>query len=63
MVGLSNYRERGIPVNVSHDKNLCDFYFPGIVKKGQTVVGISASGADHKNAKEVTESIKDLMNG
>ena len=35
-------RERKIPVNVSHDKTLCDFYFPGVVQKDKVVVGVTA---------------------
>lgn len=55
-------KERGIPVNVSHDKELCDFYFPGVVQKENVVIGVTASGKDHKEAREVTERIRDLLN-
>ena len=54
-------RERGILVNVSSDKELCDFYFPGIVMQGETVVGVSASGQDHKKARRVRERIQDIL--
>ena len=54
-------REKGIPVNTSHDKDLCDFYFPGVVQKENVVVGVTASGKDHKQAKEVTEKIREAL--
>jgi len=50
-------RDADIPVNVSSDRSLCDFYFPGIVRNGNIVVGITASGADHHKVKELRERI------
>ncbi|POP33346.1 bifunctional precorrin-2 dehydrogenase/sirohydrochlorin ferrochelatase [Lactonifactor longoviformis] len=47
----------GILVNVISDKNKCDFYFPGIVHRDEIVIGVSASGKDHKKAKKVREDI------
>ena len=54
-------RERGILVNVSSDKELCDFYFPGIVRQGETVIGVNASGKDHKKARRVRERIEEIL--
>ena len=54
-------KEKRIPVNTSHDKDLCDFYFPGVVQKENVVVGVTASGKDHKQAKEVTEKIREAL--
>lgn len=54
-------RERHIPVNAASDKSLCDFYFPGIARKDRLVVGITASGADHKAARQTTEAIRRLL--
>ena len=54
-------RQKGILVNVSSDKNLCDFYFPGIVRQGDTVIGITASGKDHAKAKRVRERIQEIL--
>lgn len=54
-------KEKKIPVNTSHDKDLCDFYFPGVVQKENVVVGVTASGKDHKQAKEVTEKIREVL--
>ena len=49
-------KNEGIIVNAASDKSLCDFYFPGIVKKDSMVVGISASGTAHKKAHLVREA-------
>ena len=54
-------RQRGITVNVSSDKDLCDFYFPGIVEQGETLIGVSASGKDHRKAKKVRERIQEIL--
>ena len=54
-------RERHIPVNVSSQKELCDFYFPGLAVKGELVAGVTAGGTDHQKAREVTEKIRSLF--
>ena len=54
-------REKGILVNAASDRELCDFYFPGIVRQGETVVGVSASGDDHKKARKVRERIQEVL--
>lgn len=50
-------QEKGILVNVASDKELCSFYFPGIVQKEDVVIGITASGKDHRKAREIREKI------
>ncbi len=50
--------ERGILVNAVHNQNLCDFYFPGIVRKDSLVAGITACGSNHVAAKEATALIR-----
>ncbi|MBR7088435.1 MAG: bifunctional precorrin-2 dehydrogenase/sirohydrochlorin ferrochelatase [Mogibacterium sp.] len=54
-------RRKGILVNVASDESLCDFYFPGIARKDPLVVGITASGEDHKMAAEATAYFKKLL--
>ena len=54
-------REKGILVNAASDRELCDFYFPGIVRQGETVVGVSTSGNDHKKARRVRERIQEIL--
>lgn len=51
----------GIQVNVYSDKNKCDFFFPGIVKKDHVVVGVTASGKDRKEAKTAAGKIKEIL--
>lgn len=54
-------RRNNIAVNVASDKELCDFFFPGIVQQGDTVIGVNASGKDHKKAKRVRERIQEVL--
>lgn len=54
-------RRKGIPVNAAGDKSRCDFYFPGIARKDPLVVGVTASGEDHKMAAEATAYFKRLL--
>lgn len=54
-------RKQGILVNVCSDKQKCDFYFPGIAMKDQVVIGITASGKDHKRAKALVEQIRSIL--
>ena len=54
-------KEEGIYVNVADDKNKCDFYFPGIYTHDEVVVGITASGLNHKRARKVRVAIQEAM--
>ena len=54
-------RAKQIPVNVSSDKTLCDFYFPGVARRDSVVVGVTASGTDHAAARKVTEAIRRML--
>ena len=54
-------KEEGIYVNIADDKSKCDFYFPGVFMKDEVVVGITASGLDHKKAKRVREEIENAL--
>lgn len=51
----------GIMVNVISDRTLCDFHFPGIVKRDNLVVGVNAGGEGHSLAKTVREKIDKLL--
>lgn len=50
-------KQRAITVNVCSDGSLCDFYFPGVVRRGDVVVGVTASNTDHALAKTVRQRI------
>ena len=54
-------KEQGIYVNVADDKSKCDFYFPGIYMQDEVVVGITASGLNHKKARRVRVAIQEAM--
>ena len=58
---VKDCRELGIPVNNASDKELCDFYFPGLARKEDLVAGVTASGTDHKKAAEFTAALRRLM--
>lgn len=51
----------GITVNVCSDKSKCDFYFPGIAQKENVVVGVTATGMNHKMAKDVVEKVRQIL--
>lgn len=51
----------GIQVNVCSDKNKCDFYFPGVIHDDNVVVGVTASGTDHHQAKVVREKLEKAL--
>lgn len=51
----------GILVNISSDKNKCDFYFPGIAQKGNLVIGVTASGENHKEARAAVEKVRSML--
>ncbi|MCD8153992.1 MAG: bifunctional precorrin-2 dehydrogenase/sirohydrochlorin ferrochelatase [Clostridiales bacterium] len=54
-------KQEGIYVNVASDREKCDFYFPGIFIEEEVVVGITASGIDHKKARRVREEIQKAL--
>ena len=54
-------RRRGILVNVTSDKALCDFYFPGVAMDGGVVIGVTAGGQDHRRARAVTERVRECL--
>lgn len=54
-------RTRGIWVNAASDRGKCDFYFPGVARRDNIVVGVTASGADHAAARVTTEAIRKLL--
>ena len=53
--------QRGIPVNVSHKKELCDYYFPAVVVKYYVTVGITSGGQSHMQVKKIREQIENAL--
>lgn len=60
---VQHCRTQGIPVNHAGDKTQCDFFFPGIARQAHLVVGVTAGGKDHRQARRLTERIKKLLQG
>ena len=54
-------REKGIPVNVSDNRELCDFYFPSVVMTDDAVIGISSGGEDPGRTKELRRKIEETL--
>ena len=51
-------RNRGILVNVADDPELCTFFVPAMVRRGDFVIGISTSGKSPALAKRARESLE-----
>ncbi|HWQ30325.1 MAG TPA: NAD(P)-dependent oxidoreductase [Negativicutes bacterium] len=51
-------RVLGIPVSVADSKELCTFYFLGIVRKDNLVIGLTASGEDHEGVKRAVQKLQ-----
>ena len=54
-------REQGICVNVADKKEMCDFYFPSIVKTEDVVIGIKSGGENPVATKKVRKRIEDCL--
>lgn len=55
---VSLCRSRRILVNHAGDQRQCDFYFPGIVREGKLVAGVSSSGQDHGLVRKVSAAMR-----
>lgn len=58
---VNKCHEKGILVNAAHDQSLCDFYFPGVVRKDSMVVGISVCGKDHGAVREAAARLREVL--
>ena len=54
-------RSLGICVNVADKKEMCDFYFPSIVKTEEVVIGINSGGANPGATKRTREKIEERL--
>lgn len=54
-------KERDIILSVTTDRTLCDFYFPGIVKRDNLVIGVNASGTNHRQVKKIRKAIEEYL--
>ena len=54
-------RSKGIPVNTTDDRALCDFYFPSVVMTEEAVIGISSGGDAPGRTKEIRRKIEETL--
>ncbi|MCR5724335.1 MAG: bifunctional precorrin-2 dehydrogenase/sirohydrochlorin ferrochelatase [Treponema sp.] len=52
---------RQIPVNVVDVPELCDFYFPAIVRRGELVVAVGTGGKSPAFARSVKQKIDEVL--
>ncbi|AEF84001.1 siroheme synthase [Treponema primitia ZAS-2] len=50
-------KDAGIPVNIADDPELCTFFFPALVRRGDLIAGISTSGACPRLAARLRERL------
>ena len=48
-------------IAATDDPALCDFYFPGVAVRDNAVIGVTASGKDHKRAAELTRRVREIL--
>ncbi len=51
----------GIPVNNASKKEDCDFYFPGLIKEKEMVIGVTSGGSDHRSVAALSKKIRELV--
>lgn len=51
-------KERGLPVNIVDDAELCTFFMPSMVKRGDLTVAISTNGTSPAYARQVREQVE-----
>lgn len=54
-------RKRRIPANDCSDQSLCDFQFPSVLQQGDIVIGINASGRNHRLVKETRQKLQQFL--
>jgi precorrin-2 dehydrogenase/sirohydrochlorin ferrochelatase len=63
-INQSIYREavqKGIPVNVVDDPELCTFFFPAVVCRNDLVIGITTSGSYPALSRYMREAVEELI--
>lgn len=54
-------KAKGIPVNAADDREECDFFLPGIIKRGDLVVSVSTTGKSPAYSRYLREQIEDMI--
>lgn len=50
-----------IHVNVVDKKEQCSFYFPAVITKGDTVIGVTCDGKSHSKTKHIASQIREII--
>lgn len=58
---VASCKAKGIPVNAADDRDECDFFLPGIIKRGDLVVSVSTSGKSPAYSRHLREQIEDII--
>ena len=58
---VASCKAKGIPVNAADDREECDFFLPGIIKRGNLVVSVSTSGESPAYSRYLREQIEDVI--
>lgn len=58
---VTSCKAKGIPVNAADDREECDFFLPGIIKRGDLVVSVSTSGKSPAYSRHLREQIEDVI--
>ena len=58
---VASCKAKGIPVNAADDRDECDFFLPGIIKRGNLVVSVSTSGKSPAYSRYLREQIEDVI--
>lgn len=58
---VASCKAKGIPVNAADDREECDFFLPGIIKRGDLVVSVSTSGKSPAYSRHLREQIDDVI--
>lgn len=58
---VDDCRKQNIPVNTCHQKDMCDFYFPGIIRRENLVMGFTSGGQNHQKIKEIREKVEQIL--
>ena len=58
---MASCKAKGIPVNAADDREECDFFLPGIIKRGDLVVSVSTSGKSPAYSRYLREQIEDVI--
>ena len=54
-------KAKGIPVNAADDREECDFFLPGIIKRGDLVVSVSTSGKSPACSRYLRKQIEGVI--